>query len=134
CEWAKQVIKTGQLQVITYDTTAPEDIILGLGLGCNGIVQVLIEPLDQNSCQIQWMDECLNNRKIGAIATIFESEEPFKLLLGSKIFINQQGIIVNQIEDLLLSEQIFQDSQTALSNQQSQVKTYFWNQTEIKGL
>lgn len=133
-EWAKQVIKTGQPQVITYDTTAPEDIILGLGLGCNGIVQVLIEPLDQNSFQIQWMDECLNHRKLGAIATLFSIEEDAKILIGLKIFVDQTGRIINQIEDSKLSENIIQDTQTSLINQQSQVKTYFWNQTEIKGL
>lgn len=134
CEWAKQVIKTGQPQVITYDTTAPEDIILGLGLGCNGIVQVLIEPLDENSFQIQWMDECLNHRKLGAIATLFSIEEDAKILMSLKTFVDQTGRIINQIEDSKLSENIIQDTQTALINQQSQVKTYFWNQTEIKGL
>lgn len=136
CEWAKQVIQTGQPQVITYDTTAPEDMILGLGLGCNGIVQVLIEPLDQHSFQhqIQEIDDCLTTRKLAVIATIFQTEEPFKRLLGSQLLSNQNGIIVNQIEDSKLSDNIIQDAQTALINQQSQVTTYLWNQTKIKVL
>jgi xanthine dehydrogenase accessory factor len=28
-----------------YNTTASDDIVWGFGLGCNGVVEVLIEPL-----------------------------------------------------------------------------------------
>ncbi len=44
-ERALQVISTGRSELVTYDSTSSEDIIFGLGLGCNGIVQVLIEPV-----------------------------------------------------------------------------------------
>ena len=47
-ERALQVISSGRSELATYDSTSSEDIIFGLGLGCNGIVQVLIEPVSQN--------------------------------------------------------------------------------------
>src|ERR1044071_849572 len=31
--------------LVTYDTTDDDDAKLGMGLGCNGIIQVLIEPI-----------------------------------------------------------------------------------------
>src|SRR4051794_29824070 len=31
--------------VVTYDTSAPDDILLGFGLGCNGVVDVLMQRL-----------------------------------------------------------------------------------------
>lgn len=136
CEWAKQVIETGKPQLITYDTMAPEDIILGLGLGCHGVIRVLIEPLAtaQYRQQIQFIEGCLNTRKVGAIATIFQREELAKTVFDFKIFIDEEGIIINQIEDFRLSDQILQDTKTALNHQRSQVQTYLWNQTEIKVL
>src|SRR5206468_7390994 len=32
-------------EVVTYDTNAENDNVWGLGLGCNGTVEVLIEPI-----------------------------------------------------------------------------------------
>ncbi len=43
-ERARKVMLTGKPVVVKYDTTNKDDIVWGLGLGCNGIVHVLIEP------------------------------------------------------------------------------------------
>jgi xanthine dehydrogenase accessory factor len=32
-------------EIVTYDTRSPDDIVWGLGLGCGGLVEVLLEPL-----------------------------------------------------------------------------------------
>ena len=37
-ERGHEVIATGKPMLVTYDSTAPDDIVFGLGLGCNGIV------------------------------------------------------------------------------------------------
>ena len=44
-ERARKVMASGEPTLVTYDSTAPEDIVFGLGLGCNGVVEVLIERL-----------------------------------------------------------------------------------------
>ena len=35
--------------LVTYDTMDDDDAIIGVGLGCNGIIKILIEPIDDNS-------------------------------------------------------------------------------------
>ena len=53
-EHARRVIETGSAQLLEYDTTsATEDIVWGLGLGCNGVVRVLVEPVDDGSIPIE---------------------------------------------------------------------------------
>src|SRR5581483_7198666 len=42
CQQASRVIATGVPEILTYDTTSDADIVWGLGLGCNGIVRVLV--------------------------------------------------------------------------------------------
>jgi xanthine dehydrogenase accessory factor len=42
---AKTVAASGLAQSVTYDTTAENDLVWGVGLGCHGVVDVLIEPL-----------------------------------------------------------------------------------------
>lgn len=43
---AQTVIFQRKSMVVTYDTTDEDDQKFGIGLGCNGIIQVLIEPVD----------------------------------------------------------------------------------------
>lgn len=42
---AKAVAASGVAQNVTYDTTAENDLVWGVGLGCHGVVDVVIEPL-----------------------------------------------------------------------------------------
>lgn len=36
----------GEPRIVTYDTSADEDIVFGLGLGCRGKMTILVEPFD----------------------------------------------------------------------------------------
>ena len=44
-ERAREVLADGRSRTVRYDSTAPEDALLGLGLGCNGVVDVLLERM-----------------------------------------------------------------------------------------
>ena len=40
-----EVVEHDQPQIVSYDTSAENENVWGMGLGCNGTVEVLIEPL-----------------------------------------------------------------------------------------
>ena len=42
---ARLVMSQQKPMLVTYDTTDDDDAKLGVGLGCNGIIQILIEPI-----------------------------------------------------------------------------------------
>ena len=44
-EHARRVYATGRAEIVTYDTRDDDDAPWGLGLGCNGLIEVLLEPL-----------------------------------------------------------------------------------------
>jgi xanthine dehydrogenase accessory factor len=53
-EHAKRVIGTGAAKLVEYNTASTNDeMAWGLGLGCNGIVRVLVEPLALKSLYIE---------------------------------------------------------------------------------
>ncbi|RIV19141.1 XdhC family protein [Fibrisoma montanum] len=62
---AREVMQSGQSRLVTYDTTQPDGENFGIGLGCHGILDVLIEPLTptdtQNSLEV--LDQILQNRR-----------------------------------------------------------------------
>ncbi len=43
---ADEVMTTGKARLVTYDLTADDDVVWGLGLGCNGAVEIVVEPVD----------------------------------------------------------------------------------------
>lgn len=44
-ERARRVLASGQPELAVYDTTAENDLVWGVGLGCQGVVRILIERL-----------------------------------------------------------------------------------------
>lgn len=43
-ERAQAVLKSGRCELVHYDTGADENVVWGLGLGCNGKIDVLLQP------------------------------------------------------------------------------------------
>src|SRR5205807_266097 len=72
-ERSRQVLHDGRSTIIQYDTRGKEDIVWGLGLGCNGIVRVLIESLNADEAvgAIRFISECLRSRRRGVVAKEF---------------------------------------------------------------
>ncbi|HXN34619.1 MAG TPA: XdhC family protein, partial [Opitutaceae bacterium] len=44
-ERSGRVRATGRPEIVVYDTTAENDLIWGVGLGCHGVVRILLEPI-----------------------------------------------------------------------------------------
>jgi len=42
---ARRVLATGTAETVVYDTTSENDLVWGVGLGCHGVVRVVIERL-----------------------------------------------------------------------------------------
>ena len=58
-EVALGVIRTGQPALKMYDTSGDEQQVWGLGMGCNGMVEVFIEPLDPGAAKTRQLREQL---------------------------------------------------------------------------
>lgn len=74
-EAAGEVLHTGDPQLLHYDNTAPEDIIWGLGLGCNGVVDVFVEAIDYPGDASERSDISLYE----ALSLPFEEDHPAAL-------------------------------------------------------
>ncbi|WP_194776998.1 XdhC family protein [Pararhodonellum marinum] len=70
---AQLVIFQQSPKLVTYDTTDEDDEKFGIGLGCNGIIQVLIEPIDPLDPlnPIIMLEKCLENRTSKVLVTVF---------------------------------------------------------------
>ncbi|MFE1746882.1 XdhC family protein [Coleofasciculus sp. H7-2] len=124
-ERAQQVIVSGEPMLVNYDTTSDNDIVWGLGLGCKGMVQVLIERLTpENLSPLTFLAECLHRRQVGVLATIFHIEGQIKAPVGTHLMLHQDGTIFSNLEDADLSADILEDAREVLDKNCSQVKLY----------
>ena len=68
---ALEVMKTGHATAVCYDTTAEADVIFGSGLGCQGIVHALIQPLLPTTPNpLAHVARALCERRAGVLATV----------------------------------------------------------------
>ena len=119
-------VMSGKPIVVKYDTSSQEDIIWGLGLGCNGVVQVLIERVDFDSLlsPFAFLSKCLYYKQQVVVATVFGVEGKVKVKVGDRLMLHDSTDISN-IEDPNLSLAILTDAQAAQFNNHSCTKSYY---------
>lgn len=100
-EHAKRVVGTGSAKLVEYNTSsASEEIVWGLGLGCNGIVLVLVEPVSSESLYVGALRRSCEQRADDApafVATLYPnaSSEPapgrIRIATGARLLISAEG-------------------------------------------
>ncbi|TAE56143.1 MAG: XdhC/CoxI family protein [Nostocales cyanobacterium] len=123
-----------KVKVITYDTNAEEDIIWGFGLGCNGIVDILVESLEPNNLvnPLTFISQCFENQQQGIIATVFKIAGDVNVELGSRLTIDAQEKLNSNIASENLQQAIIKDTQETLKNQHSSFHKYQFSSGEVQ--
>src|SRR5690606_15540690 len=82
---ARKVILEKQAMAVTYDTREGSNQNLGIGLGCNGVIDVLIEPIDPTDAAnpARVFEKFTGTREPVALATVFNSTTG--VLTGEKL-------------------------------------------------
>ena len=124
---SREVILEGKPRVVTYDTTDDESAqSLGVGLGCNGIIDVIIEPIDESSSSnpIDLLKTFLANRASAALASIYNIEGEFQAAVGQRMMRKAKQEVQNMIQDPILAELIEKDLVKIQNTGQSLSKVY----------
>ena len=76
-EHARRVRASGRAEVVAYDTRNDDDAPWGLGLGCNGLIEVLLEPLPPPRARdvATLIDQALAGDAPSVIATVIRAPE-----------------------------------------------------------
>src|SRR3954470_19804582 len=79
---AQLVMLQKKPMLVTYDTTDEDDAKLGVGLGCNGIISILIEPVnaEEENNPVEFLKMILSKRQANVLVTLFslnkKSQQP----------------------------------------------------------
>ena len=111
-------------RLVTYDTMDDDDAKFGVGLGCNGIIQVLIEPIndaDANS-PIQYLRTVNEKRQTSVLVTLFSLQDKKATQHGTCLILKEDGNVIGHTS--VLKDVLLADASEALASQNSSFKNY----------
>jgi xanthine/CO dehydrogenase XdhC/CoxF family maturation factor len=116
---ARKVMLENKPLLITYDTREESNQQLGIGLGCNGVIDVLLEPvlISEKNNPIAIFEQIIQRNEPVALATVLTGEACSQKMLRYADGTCWSGVTDNGLEQNLLSL-----LRKFLSSQRSQVK------------
>jgi xanthine dehydrogenase accessory factor len=70
---ARDVMSDGRPRLEFYDLTADDEVVWGWGLGCNGAIEVLIEPAEAAAEIAQALATAIRDERAVAVGTVLDS-------------------------------------------------------------
>lgn len=80
---AAHVLATGRAETVVYDTTSENDLVWGVGLGCHGVVRVVIEKLPPRPAWAVVLADNFAVRRTTALAIVHQADNA--ALLGTRL-------------------------------------------------
>src|SRR6476661_2523188 len=120
------VMQQQKPMLATYDTTDEDDAKLGIQLGCNGIVHILIEPINiaNNNNPIELLKTVTAKRRNAVIATLFSLQNRKAEQPGTCLLLTGEGAVKGSFIPDELHRQVLSDMQKAIHTNHSSTKEY----------
>ncbi len=120
------VLMQQKAMLVTYDTMDEDDAKFGVGLGCNGIIQVLIEPVNpaQFNNPIQLLKEVAMHRQKAVLVTLFSLENKKDPQPGTCLLLKEDDATIESAEETPLKNILLEDAKKAMLDQNSIFKNY----------
>jgi len=121
-----------QNKLVTYDTTNEDDLLFGVQLGCNGIVHILFEPIDNDHPYnpIRLLQELTSERRDAVLVTLF-SPERSQQQPGTSLLYRDEGVQTALSGDL--RQMIGIDVKEVFRNKVSSFKEYRSGEKQLNG-
>jgi xanthine/CO dehydrogenase XdhC/CoxF family maturation factor len=121
------VIQQQTPMLVTYDTTGEDDATIGIGLGCNGVIHILLEPIDNNNPDnpICLFERLLKQRLPSAVVTLFNLNQRKAVQPGTRLVQLGDHIIFSDI-----ANEWIKDVKIAMIQKQSFIRS----RNELTGL
>jgi xanthine dehydrogenase accessory factor len=119
---ALSAIHQQENKLVTYDTTDEDDAKFGVQLGCNGIVHILFEPINNNKeiNPISVLEALQSKREDAIVVTLFSLEG--KSQIGT-VMVYRNEVIINAVPAAIRS-QLLNDVKETFTSKTSDFKAY----------
>lgn len=101
---ADQVLGDGTPRLATYDLTADDDVVWGLGLGCNGAVDIFVEPVQTASPFLALLRRTMEEEATAAVALIVGGTPAVPT--GSRLVLRAEGGTDGDVRDRAAADRL----------------------------
>ena len=116
-ENSEEVFSSGARKLLTYDSTSEEDLLWGTGLGCSGVIQVMLERLPEEEAvdYTRILSDSVFNRRPAVMATLFAAEGKSGDRDGQRLILDTEGTVTSDIADGRLRQLVLRDAREEIS-------------------
>ena len=125
---ARLVMAQNKPMLVTYDTTDDDDAKFGVGLGCNGIIHILIEPIftTRHDNPISLFKLFLSKRQPVVLVTLFSLSDKQAIQPGTCLLLTADEDLHGTFPDVTIKDALLIDAKDVLKNGASVTKTYLY--------
>jgi xanthine/CO dehydrogenase XdhC/CoxF family maturation factor len=123
---ARLAINKSEASLITYDTSEDDPHQIGVGLGCNGIIDVLFCPINFNDPNnpIEILKKCLKaNRETHTLITITDLKGEYHGIKKGNCFQYNGGESLKEFENLKTQQSVNQVIKSQITTQKSGISS-----------
>lgn len=121
-DMARIVMQEGAARLAGWDLTADDDDVWGLGLGCNGAIEVFIEPADQAVAVTHALRTALEQERPICVVTALES--PLAVVApGARVVVPNQGPVEGSLGDTDVDADAIAAAREGLARGRSEIRT-----------
>ncbi|HWL90641.1 MAG TPA: XdhC family protein [Actinomycetota bacterium] len=121
-DMARVVMDEGRARLAGWDLTADDDAVWGLGLGCNGAIEVFIEPAEKAAEVAGALRAALEEERPISVVTVVESShagvEP-----GARLIVRPDGTADGSLGDPAVDAAAVDTAVARLREERSEVRT-----------
>ena len=122
---AQKAIAANKPSIVTYDTTQEDHHQIGVGLGCNGIIDVLFTPLNVTDPynSVKLLADRVQSRQVQLLATITQCSA-YPELLGSTLPFESKAQWLQNFFIPAIAESVLSDGLKCLNSRKTQTLCY----------
>ena len=123
---ALSVLNQQQSRLVTYDTSDEEDASIGVQLGCAGVIQVLMEPIDAARANhpVELLKKVVSKRQPYVLVTLFSLEDKKGAQAGTCLLVEADGTVSGDMTDAALKQVVLEDVTACFDQKQSAFRNY----------
>jgi xanthine dehydrogenase accessory factor len=118
---AQLVMNSGDSRLELYDLTADDEVVWGWGLGCNGAIEVFIEPAEQAIELAAAMRAAIEEERPVVAATVLESSMP-GMESGARLLVEASGDFSGSLGNEDADRAVAEAALRALSDSATEVR------------
>src|SRR5438067_2038961 len=111
---AEEVMESGTPQLLHFDLTADDEAVWGWGLGCNGVIDVFVEPAEGAGRTAEASRDAIERQEAVASVLVIEADEGSATTPGARLVVHRAGRVEGTLGDQSMDERCTEEALRAL--------------------